>query len=310
MDRQTVYRDELPYETDILGLQRMAYQGLGLLALDLFGEAMSVGGFACVPTAPASLAVDVGAGRIYKFAALESAAWGDLDGVGGLAAITDAEHFILKQGIKAAKTTFATPVPATVGHSIKYLIEGDFTEADDAVAATQFYNVANPGVPISDDVSPARRNIANLYLKTGVSGVTPAVPGVTAGRVPIWVITVAHTDTTVTSGQIAAHPDAPFVTTVGGGGGAGLTPWAVLTGNHTAADGERLILDPSGGTFTLTLPAAPAAGAEVTIKGNFVTVNVTVARNGQTIAGSATNLTLDKDSVTLFLVFDGTTWRV
>jgi hypothetical protein len=265
MDRTTVYRDQLPYETDILGLQRQAYQGFGLLALDLFGSATSVARFPCGPTAPTSMAVMVGPGTIYVLKNLDDAPWGDRDAVGG---------------------------------------------APDET--TQFYNVANPGVGFTDDVSRTRRNLANLYLITGTSGASPSIPPTTAGRVPIWVITVAHTDTTVTAGNIAAHPSAPFVD-VGGGGGGGtpLTPWAVVASNHTAVAGERLILDATGGTFTLTLPATPVAGNEgIRIKGNFLTTNVTVARNGHTIAGSATNLTLDKDYVDIELVYDGTTWRV
>jgi hypothetical protein len=312
MDRTTVYRDQLPYETDILGLQRQAYQGFGLLALDLFGSATSVARFPCGPTAPTSMAVMVGPGTIYVLKNLDDAPWGDRDAVGGLAADTDADHKILKQGIFADTVVFATPAPVTVGHSVKYLIEADFTEDDAPDETTQFYNVANPGVGFTDDVSRTRRNLANLYLITGTSGASPSIPPTTAGRVPIWVITVAHTDTTVTAGNIAAHPSAPFVD-VGGGGGGGtpLTPWAVVASNHTAVAGERLILDATGGTFTLTLPATPVAGNEgIRIKGNFLTTNVTVARNGHTIAGSATNLTLDKDYVDIELVYDGTTWRV
>ena len=46
----------------------------------------------------------------------------------------------------------------------------------------------------------------------------------------------------------------------GGGGGSGLTAWAVKTANHTAADGERLLVDTSSGAVTITLPASPSSG--------------------------------------------------
>jgi hypothetical protein len=310
MDRQTVYRDQIPYESDFLNAQRYAYQGFGLFLLDLIGPDTQVGGFPAVPTSPASMSVEVGPGRIYKLEPLDTTAWGELDGSGGVPAVADADNQILKQGIMAETVTFLITAPPTGGHSQKYLIEGEFTEVEAAAVTSQFYNVDNPSAPISEDVSPTRRNVATLYLKAGTPGASPAVPAVTAGRVPIWVVTVANGDTTITSGDIVAHDDAPFVAVTGGGGGSGLANWQVLTSNHTAVDGERIIADTTAGAFTLTLPAAPSAGDEVTIKGDFLTNNLTVGRNGQTIAGSATDLTLDKNNVTAFLVFDGTTWRV
>ncbi len=311
MDRRTVYRDQIPDEKDILETQRFAYEALGLMVRDLIGDATAVGGFPCVPTAPASMSVEVGPGRVYTLKPLDASAWGERLGSGGVPADTDTDHYIMKQGLLRETSTFLLTAPATGGHSIKYLIEADFTESDEADDTLQFFNVANPAVSIAADASPRRLNSANLYLKAGVSSATPTIPATTAGRVPVWVITVANGATTVTAGNIAEHPDAPFFSAGGGGGGgAGLPAWQFLTSAHTAVAGERLACKTAGGAFTVNLPAVPAAGAEVWFKGSWLTNNLTIGRNGQTINGSATDLTGDKDNQTLILVFDGTTWLV
>lgn len=310
MDRRTIYRDEIPFETDILGVEQFVHEGLGLLIRDLCGDTMQVGGFPCVPTAPPSMNVEVGPGRVYKLEPLESTTWGERLGTGGLPADTDAEHYIIKQGLLRETTTFNCPAPVTVGHSIKYLIEASFAEVDDADETLQFYNVANPLVPTAADVSPNRRNVATLYLIAGVSGASPTIPATTAGRVPVWVVTVAYGATTIGGGDIALHGSAPYIAAGGGGGGGSLPPWSLVTGTATAVAGGRYLAKTSGGAFTLTLPAAPAGGTEVWIKGSWLTNNLTIARNGQTINGSATDLTGDKDNQTLILVFDGTTWEV
>jgi hypothetical protein len=83
----------------------------------------------------------------------------------------------------------------------------------------------------------------------------------------------------------------------GGGGGSGLTPTAVKTGAYTAAAGEFVPVDTTGGAVTVTLPSAPADGARVGVKmvvqGG--TNAVTVARGGTDVfnkAGGSTSLTL------------------
>lgn len=311
MDRVSVYRNQQPYEQDVLEGQQFAMEAFGLMLLDFIGDTTQIGGFECIPTAPASLAVEVGPGRIYKRQPLEATDWAEFDGTGGLPADTDAAHEIIKQGIMRDAETFATPAPVTIGHSIKYLIEVEFAEEDDPAETVAFYNVSNPGVALTQEVSRHRRLKATAYIQASASSATPTVPAATAGRVPVWVVTVAYGDTTVTAPDIAEHDDAPFVTVGGGGGGGGgLAAWQSVTGTYTAVDGDRLLANTTGGAFTLTLPATPAAGDEVTIKGSWATNDLTIARNGQTINGSATDLVGDKDNQTLFLVFDGTTWLV
>lgn len=80
------------------------------------------------------------------------------------------------------------------------------------------------------------------------------------------------------------------------------------TSSYTAVSGETLIADTTGGSWPLTLPSSPSAGAAVRIIGHGWDVNnLTIARNGQTIDGAAENLTCDYDA-DLLMIFIGGTW--
>lgn len=314
MDRRTIYRNQVPLQEDILQLQRNALEGLGLFARDLLGDSPAVAGFACTATSPASMAVNVAPGRIYQLSSLEAADWGVLAGTGGLPADVVADHKIVKQGLLRDAATFAMTAPTTAGQSINYLIQGTFIEADDTASTQQFYNSANPTAPISSPVSVNRMDIASLNVKAGAAATTGSqvTPAVDAGYVPLWVVTVPYGATTLTSSNIAAHPSKPTIS-VGGGGGGGsaLAPWTVITSATTLAVGGRYIVDNTA-ALTCTLPAAPAGGDEIWIKGNFITNNLTLARNGKTIELSATDLVLNDKYMTVHLVYDTNlvTWRV
>lgn len=95
------------------------------------------------------------------------------------------------------------------------------------------------------------------------------------------------------------------------GGGSGIT-WSVATSNVTAAPGDGIVADTSGGSFTLTLPATPSAGDALIIAdgANWETNNLTVARNGSTIEGDASDLTVDIGTIQVQFVYTGSTWQV
>jgi hypothetical protein len=89
--------------------------------------------------------------------------------------------------------------------------------------------------------------------------------------------------------------------------------YEVKTANYTAADKEGILADTSGGAFTVTLPATPATGAQVIVAdptGDWGTNNLTIGRNGETIAGVAQDLVCDISGVSVQVVYDGTTWAV
>ena len=94
---------------------------------------------------------------------------------------------------------------------------------------------------------------------------------------------------------------------------AGGLEYVTKTANYTTIDKEGVLADTSGGAFTVTLPASPNTGAQVVVAdptSNWGTNNLTIGRNGSTISGAAEDLICDIDSVSVQLVYDGTTWVV
>jgi hypothetical protein len=96
-------------------------------------------------------------------------------------------------------------------------------------------------------------------------------------------------------------------------GGGGITYGAVKTTTYTAVANDGVLTDTTGGAFTVNLPATPATGTQVFIAdsaGTWGTNNLTIGRNGSTIAGSATDLVCDINSVSIQCIYDGTTWDI
>jgi len=97
------------------------------------------------------------------------------------------------------------------------------------------------------------------------------------------------------------------------GGQLAVTGPQVVTANTTAVSGDFLTVKTAG--ITITLPASPAVGAFVIVKdgtGNAASSPFTVARNGQNIAASATNLTFDKNYAEITMTYIDATigWSV
>jgi hypothetical protein len=92
---------------------------------------------------------------------------------------------------------------------------------------------------------------------------------------------------------------------------AGLA-WSRKTTTYAASNNDAIIADTSGGAWTLTLPASPSVGDLVRVAdgANWESNNLTVARNGSTIAGAAEDTTMDIPSASVDFVYDGSTWQV
>ena len=91
--------------------------------------------------------------------------------------------------------------------------------------------------------------------------------------------------------------------------------WSAKTSAYTAVPGDALLLDSSGGAFTITLPSAAVeddyidfADATGSLKDN----NVTLARNGLNIMGAAEDLVVDMKNIGFRLTYYNATqgWRV
>lgn len=94
--------------------------------------------------------------------------------------------------------------------------------------------------------------------------------------------------------------------------GADLGNSVIKTATYTAIAGDSIIANTTGGVFAITLPANPSAGNRVKISdgGDWSVNPLTVARNGSTIEGSATDFLLDINDISVDFIYDGSTWQV
>lgn len=216
MDRQTNYAYQVPYETDFLYAERFAYEGMGLLAMDILGSSTLISGLGCIPTTPASLQVQIQPGRMYSKQDLEDTAWGLFNAIGGLPVDANPDHQIIKQGLYRDTTTLATmPAPGTAGQSINYLIEAAFSEVDDTPVSLPFVSSTSPYPPIAPNtLNTVRRNKIVITVKAGVAATTgtQTTPAVDSGNIGLYVVTVANGQSTITAGNISIYAGAPFIT--------------------------------------------------------------------------------------------------
>jgi hypothetical protein len=92
---------------------------------------------------------------------------------------------------------------------------------------------------------------------------------------------------------------------------SGGTSWqAVKTSGFTAVAGEGYFINTTSAAITMTLPASPTIGDEVSFidyAGTFDTNNLTIGRNSENIQGSAADLTVSVERAANTLVYtDGT----
>ena len=76
---------------------------------------------------------------------------------------------------------------------------------------------------------------------------------------------------------------------------------------------DGVLANTTSAAFTVNLPASPSTGFQCIIadhSATFGTNNLTVGRNGSTINGTAADLVLDINGVSVQFVYNGTTWDV
>ena len=88
----------------------------------------------------------------------------------------------------------------------------------------------------------------------------------------------------------------------------------IKTASFNTANAKRYMVDTTGGVVTATLPASPSAGNTIEFTEGataFSSNNLVIARNGSTIDGAASDLTVISAPTggMLSLIYDGTTWR-
>jgi hypothetical protein len=84
--------------------------------------------------------------------------------------------------------------------------------------------------------------------------------------------------------------------------------WRAISSAETVQPGAQILADTSGGALTITLPASPALGDEVSFIDSdytFDTNALTVGRNSSNIAGAASDLVVNTEGAGFTLVYSG-----
>ena len=289
MDRVIQYPGAVPLETDILNTNKFALSGLAKLAKTVLGSGPWLVDFTCIPTAPASLSIQVTAGQIYQMAALDSTAYSSL--------AADA-HQVLKQGILWDAVTLSCPAPTTSGYSINYLIEIGYFDNDTSSVVLPYYNSASPNTPYSGPnnsgaaQNTVRQGLCSVQVKAGAAATTgtQATPAPDAGYIGAFVVTVAYGQSTITAGNITTYPNAPLInsgvaTSVAGNTYAPLAG-ATFTGPISApsvtANGtttQQALTLPNAVELAQTIAASPAATQTIYLNTGSVIYFTTAAAN-------------------------------
>ena len=207
--------------------------------------------------------------------------------------------------LAAAQTT----ITSLLATDIK-IGEDDETKIDFETADTIHFYASNANqvkiadgilAPITDndvDLGTSSLEFKDLYVD-GVAYIDAIGFGSTAITLPTSDGSADQVLTTNGSGTLS------FVDNTGG------TDWqAVKTGNFTASAGHGVFANTSGGAWTLTLPASPSIGDEVSFidyAGTFDTYNLTIGRNSSKIHGADEDLTVSVERAANTLVFTDAT---
>jgi hypothetical protein len=314
LDRVIVYSGQECLETDILGAQKNAFLALSALAATAIGSNQVLDGLACTPGS--GLQVSVAAGSIYQLATMDATAYSTLG--------TDS-HQVLKQGLSRDPVVLSCPAPGTAGQSINYLVQVAYQDVDTGMLALPYYNSANPTViwtgPSNSGASQAtvRAGACTVQIKAGTAAATgtQTTPSPDSGFVAAYVVTIANGASSVTSGNIAVAANAPFLgpNRIAQLGGVGFVPTLYRNANFNAVQGLGYFCDTSAGAFTATLPANLAYVTQpipfADYSGTWLRNNLTIARNGNPIAGRASDLICNKNNASFqMLPVDGVQgWR-
>ena len=145
---------------------------------------------------------------------------------------------------------------------------------DGALFASTSTYVDPSGGTIEDDGSVLQLDLSNVTVEFIYDGSTWQVTSTVGPVGPVG----------PTGPQGVSGPQGPS---------GALSAWARKTSNYTAVNGDRIIADTSGGTFTVSLPATPTAGWYVVIGGVTMTLS---AFSGNHPNGTDWNFIFDNPS--------------
>lgn len=211
MDRPINYPGQVPLETDLLLTNQSVMVGLAKLSQAIFGTAGMATGFGTTQTVVPSLNVLVAPGEIYSQQNLEATAVSSLP--------QDTAHTLVKQGILLDAATIPIAPPGTAGFSINYLIQVAYQDSDAGSTVLPYYNASNPAVAYSGPANSGaaqptiRKGIAVVSAKAGTAATTgtQTTPAPDAGKLGLYVVTVANGASSIVNANVSAYAGAPLV---------------------------------------------------------------------------------------------------
>jgi len=168
---------------------------------------------------------------------------------------------------------------------------------------TDLLTVADGLLTVAGEISVTTLDIGGTNIAS-----TAAELNIVDGNTSATSTTVADADRVVLNdnGTMVQVAMTDIKTYIGGG-----TSWqAVKTGDFTAAAGQGVFCNTTSAAFTLTLPASPDIGDEVSFvdyAGTFDTNNLTIGRNSSKIHGADEDLTVSVERAANTLVFTDST---
>lgn len=289
MDRPIQYTQEQARGYDFLWAYKDALIGIGWLEADLTGQTTALAtGLAATATAPASLNINLGGGRIYQLSAVDATNYGLLP--------SDAT-LIMQQGNVIAQAVALSTSGLSSGQSRWALIEANFAQVDDIPADDPnggvpfFWNSANPAQPLQGmggtggQSNTRRRGTASITVVYGAPATTGSEvpPSASVGAIGLYLVDLTFGQTQVIQGNILTagpsvgpnvpsnYPQAPFL--------AGL-----LNAHHNGKAGQAPQIDLTAEVKNilplLNLPGSSTTGGGIgVIKLNAGNPNSTVAGN-------------------------------
>jgi hypothetical protein len=196
-------------DADVLNGQKNAMLAIGAALQAILGSGPWFDGLACTPGS--GLNISLAPGSVFQQLVTDATGYGSLG--------TDAAY-TTKGGLVRTTSSFACPAPTTAGQSINYLVEGQYQDVDGGSTLLPYYDSANPSIPYSGPANDGipqttvRQAVCALRIKAGSAAATGSqtTPAPDAGWSGLWAITVPYGATSITSGEIALYPGAPFIT--------------------------------------------------------------------------------------------------
>ena len=174
--------------------------------------------------------------------------------------------------------------------------------ADDSITSAK---VAN-GVISAADVADGTLTVAKLTSTLDLSSNTVTLPNTSvtndmlAGSIAN--AKLVNSSVTVNGSSVALGGSVDI--------SAGTSWQTEKTTSFTAVAGEGYFVNTTSGAITVTLPASPSLGDEVSIidaSGTADTNNITVGRNSENIQGTAADLTISTERAAFTLVYFNST---